>query len=197
MSIITGDRLKQFAISIQPGIVQAFADHADDIDKAGLTSPLRVQHFMAEIAVETWSLTRLEENLMYSAKRLVEVWPKRFPTLAAAMPFANNPKALANKAYGGRLGNHLPDDGWTYRGSGMLQTTGRDNFRAAGHEDDPDTLRQPDGALLSALKYWTDHNINRLADDNNLYAVRKAVNGGTIGLSDAKNYFSRAKRIFV
>ncbi len=197
MSIITPDRLKQFSASVAPGIVQAFSDHVSDISNAGLATPLRVQHFMAQISVETWALTRLEENLNYSAKRLVEVWPKRFPNLATAAPFANNPSALANKVYGGRLGNVQPNDGWTYRGSGMMQTTGRDNFRAAGHEDDPETLRQPEGALLSALKFWSDHNLNKWADADNLIAVRKIVNGGTNGLSDAKLYLSKAKRIFV
>lgn len=197
MAIITPDRLRQFAISASPSIIQTFTDHASDIANAGIDTPLRVQMFMSQIAVETWALTRLEENLMYSAKRLVQVWPNRFPNITAAEPYANNARALANKTYGGRLGNYLPDDGWTYRGSGMLQTTGRDNFRAAGHENDPDTLRQPDGALLAALRYWTDHNLNKLADANNMFALRKAVNGGTNGLVDAKSYFAKARRIFL
>ena len=194
--MITADQIKRFAPSAMPGVIAAITAHPDAIEIAGLTKPLRIQHFMAQIAVESMGLTRLEENLSYSAKRLTQVWPKRFPSIASATGYAYNPRALAEKVYGGRLGNTHPGDGWTYRGSGLMQTTGRSNFAAAGHESDPDTLRQPVGALLSALKFWTDHACNAIADTDNLTRLRITINGGTNGIDDAKIWLAKAKKVF-
>jgi len=194
--ILTEARIRAFAPSAMPGIVTALAAPGA-LSAAGITLPLRLHHFMAEIAVESGGLSKLEENLNYSAKRLTQVWPKRFPTIAAATPFARNPEALANKVYGGRLGNTQPGDGWRYRGSGLMQTTGRENFRAVGHEDDPETLRHPVGVLASALKFWSDHGCNAIADRDNLLKLRITINGGTNGLDDAKVWLAKAKRIFI
>ena len=80
--------------------------------------------FLAQILHESAMLERLEEGLSYSAERLCAVWPGRFPTIAAAQPYARNPDALANKAYGGRLGNTQPGDGWRFRSRGLMQVTG-------------------------------------------------------------------------
>lgn len=195
--MITLVQLKRFAPAGRTDILQVFVDRWADIEKAGIITPLRTRQFMAQVAVETAGLTRLDENLNYSATRLMQVWPRRFPTRSSAAPYANNPQALANKTYGGRLGNRLPNDGWTYRGSGLFDTTGRDNYRAAGHESDPETLRQPVGALLSALQYWTSHNLNKLADVNNIAGIRQAVQGATLGLDDAKEYLIRGTPIFI
>lgn len=85
---------------------------------------------MAQIAVESASLSKLEESLSYTAERLVAVWPSSFKSIADARPLARNPEALANKVYGGRMVNDLPGDGWKFRGQGLKQLTGKSNYLA-------------------------------------------------------------------
>lgn len=194
--MLTADRIRKFAPGARADIVAALVDGADEIASAGINTPLRLQHFMAQIYPETDGLKFVEENLRYSAKRLTEVWPGRFPTLAAAQPFANNPQALANKVYGGRLGNNRSGDGWRYRGRGMMQTTGRSNYRAAGYEDDPDALADPATGLRAALTFWKDNGCNAIADRDDVAALRKRINGGSHGLADARDALVKAKRIF-
>lgn len=199
MLLVSLDQLKRFAPAGRADVLQEIAARMSDFEAVGITTRLRFQHFITQAAVETQGLTRLEENLNYSAKRLTQVWPKRFPNMSAALPYANNPQALANKTYGGRLGNKVSGDGWLYRGSGIFDTTGRENYAKAGYEDHPELLRQPKAALSSALKYWSDHNLNPLADADNVKSIRIAVQGGNppLGLDDAIEYLQRAKKFFV
>ncbi len=147
--------------------------------------------FLSQILHESGRLSTLEENLNYSEKRITEVWPKRFPTLESAQPYANNPKALANKTYGGRLGNTLPDDGWNFRGSGLIMVTGRENFTALANslvlpfDLHPELLRTPGKeSLLVAFKWWEGNVPDAIM--GNPVKVRKAVNGGNIGLTDTQ-----------
>lgn len=149
--MLTSALIKRFAPSARADIVAGLVDGWPAIYAAGITKPVRLQHFMAEIAVESAGLTRLEENLSYSAARAHAVFPSRFSTVASAAPYAHNPQAFANKVYGGRLGNVQPNDGWFYRGGGLLQTTGRENYKAAGFQTNPDDLRHMPGAARRAL----------------------------------------------
>lgn len=145
--------------------------------------------WLGQVLHESGMLTRLVEGLSYSAERLTVVWPKRFPTLAAAAPFARNPEKLANKVYGGRMGNILPGDGWLFRGRGLVMVTGRDNYIALGRvmglplDTKPELLEQPEHALLAAIAWWERNVPDAFAGDP--IKVRRAVNGGTVGLDDA------------
>ena len=144
--------------------------------------------FMGQILHESAGLSRLTENLHYSAERLCQVWPKRFPTLQEARPFAYNPEALANRVYAGRMGNTQPGDGWKYRGRGPLQITGKDGYRRVSDLMDvdllsqPELLGQPDHALRAAILWWEDRIPDSLIGDPE--KVTKRVNGGLIGLTD-------------
>ena len=154
--------------------------------------------FLGNILHESNMLTRLEENLYYTRpERLMQVWPKRFPTLALAKQYVRSPQKLADYVYGNRLGNNN-GDGWTYRGSGLIMVTGLYNFQLV--EDatglpvvsQPDMLRSPDTALEVAIAWWEA----KVPDEavGNRVRVRRAVNGGDIGLKDTIRLSNLAER---
>ncbi|MCW5229714.1 glycoside hydrolase family 19 protein, partial [Pseudomonas aeruginosa] len=133
----------------------------------GITSPVRAAAFLAQVGHESGQLTRLVENLNYSARGLAATWPSRYlgadsQPNALAQRLARNPRAIANNAYASRNGNgdEASGDGWRYRGRGLLQITGRSNYRAAGAglgqplEQEPELLEQPEFAALSAAWWW-------------------------------------------
>ncbi|CAO4174118.1 Peptidoglycan binding-like domain-containing protein [Methylorubrum aminovorans] len=189
-------RLRRFEPFAREDILVAIAASAPAIEAAGITTPKRLAHFLAQVAHESAGLARTEEALSYSAARMVEVWPSRFPTAAAAVPYARNPQALANKVYGGRLGNRLPGDGWRFRGGGGLGTTGRANYAEAGFEADPDALRRPENFLAPALLYWRTRGCNALADRDDVVGITVKINGGKNGLADRRKRLAAAERVF-
>jgi putative chitinase len=155
-----------------------------------------LRDFLGQVLHESVMLERLEENLNYSAERLTKVWPGRFPTIASAVPFQRNPEALANKVYGGRLGNTAPGDGWRYRGRGLIQVTGRDNYllveKLSGLRvvSNPDLLKQPLPALQASIAWWERRVPDRALGD--VERVTLAVNGGTNGLDEREHLTSLA-----
>lgn len=152
----------------------------------GIDTPARAAHFLAQVSVESGRLYRLEENLNYSAERLMSVWPARFPTHAEAAKFAHKPQALANKVYGGRLGNVGPDDGWRYRGRGLKQLTGRANYQAYAQDcvTKPDLLLEPQHAADSAAWFWRVNGCSALADAGDVRGLTMRINGGMTGLGE-------------
>jgi putative chitinase len=151
-------QLTAAAPSGDPQIIKAIADASSAVfAKYGLTSRNRVLGFLSTALEESGGLRLLVENLNYSAERAAEVWPSRFPTAAAAAPFAHNPPALADKVYGGRMGNTAPGDGWKFRGRGLIQITGHDNYAALAKEtglpfvDRPDLVNDPAHLLECAV----------------------------------------------
>lgn len=170
---------------------------------AGITTPLRLAHYLAQSSVETLGFTRLVENLNYTAERIRQVWPSRFASVAAAAPYARNPQALANKVYGGRFGNTQPGDGWKFRGRGTKMTTFHDNYadlqNATGMNvlDDPDQLADPDKGTLAGCIYWRERGCNALADADDVDALTVRINGGRNGLAERKAALLRAKRVLL
>ena len=160
-------------------------------------SDAELDDFLGQILHESGGLTRFEENLHYSAERLCAVWPKRFPTLADARPYAANPEALANKVYGGRMGNTAPGDGWRYRGRTPLQLTGKDNYRQVGElmgldlVANPTLLADPDTALRACILWWEDAIPDARIGD--VQKVTKRVNGGLIGLAEREHLTDKAR----
>ena len=186
------------ASSVASGWSPIFSAEIDDgTFSAGLKTEL--PDFLGNILHESLMLERLEENLYYTRpERLMQVWPRRFPTLAIAQQYTRRPRKLANYVYGNRLGN-INGDGWSYRGSGLIMVTGLYNFQliqdATGIPvvENPDLLRQPDTALEVAIAWWE----NRVPDAamGDRVKVRRAVNGGSIGLRHTTEISNLAEEV--
>lgn len=186
------DKLDEVLKAVAPHLTQPLVDtwaaallHPMTI--ALMNTPKRVAAFLGQIAEESGGMSVLQENLNYSAARMMVVWPSRFPTLASAQPYANNPEKLADLVYSGRLGNGTPGsgDGWRFRGEGLIQLTGRglDTQFATSVGMTVDQVAAwmltPAGAAASAGWYWTIRGgLNEDADAWDLAAITQKVNGG-------------------
>lgn len=162
----------------------------------GITTPERMVNLIANCGWES-RFRLVEENLNYSAKRLTQVWPGRFPTLAAAGPYAGDPERLANVTYGGRMGNTQPGDGWRYRGRGWPQLTGRETYRDVGDivglpfEAEPDRLLTYDGSAAATVGFWEWKGLSPLADAGMVASLRRRWNGGEHGQAQVQAIVSR------
>jgi putative chitinase len=182
-------------------IVEAIARNADrDFARWRVNTPLRQAHFFCHSEVESAGFTKLEENLTYSAERLCEVWPSRFRSLAAAEPYAHNPKALANKVYGGRMGNRPDtDDGWLNRGQGLIETTGAINIGKLAEklgipiEETRRRLTHPDHMLECAVANFVMNGCLPYADRDEIDEETVKVNGGYEGLAARRRALKRYK----
>jgi putative chitinase len=172
----------------------------------GINDINSMSHLIGHMAEETMGFTTFEESMNYSAKRLNQVWPSRFPTIGSALPYEHNPQKLANKVYGGRMGNTGPNDGWLYRGSGPLQHTGRAEFERVKRRTGVDVVASPDllrsrtdarTGLLGAASYFVDRGALAPAKRNDVTGSTKAINGGTIGLADRKIWIERARKALI
>lgn len=153
-------------------------------------------HFLGQCLHETSMFTKLQEALHYSAERMMAVWPRRFPDIASTVGLVMNPRALAERVYGGRMGNDLPGDGFAYRGRGFPMITGKDNYEALQTEtgiplvDFPDLLLTPDNALICGLAWWRAN----VRDADTVEAVTQIVNGGQTGLEERRRLTAVAQR---
>lgn len=196
---ITAEQLKR--LHINPDLAPVFNE---TFERWGISTPRQQAAFLGQCGHECGNFTKLEEGLSYAADRLMKIWPKRFPTMEIASKYARNEKALANFVYANRMGNRdeASGDGYRFRGSGWLQLTGHDNFYHAGKACgvdfvmNPDLVRQPKHAALTAGWFWSTHDCNRLAEAANWVALTKKINGGTIGLEDRIRHTSLAMNVF-
>ncbi len=208
--MVTGDDLRKafpacadpdgWAEALNPALV-----------RFGITTPARQCAFLAQTGHESGQFNRLEESLIYSsAGRLMAVFPRRFPTEASALPFVKNPSALANFVYARRMGNgdETSGDGFRYRGRGLIQLTGRSNYQQAADAlklalvEAPDQVTSREVAALTAAWYWDSRGLNALADDNttdddleDFREITRRINGGTVGLKERLEMFSRLQQL--
>lgn len=180
--------------------IQGLIDAREKLLQITNETKLRVAHLIGQCAHESVRFTHDTENLYYSTpQRIQAVWPSRFRSITSARPFAKNPEGLANKVYGGRrdLGNTETGDGWTFRGRGYIQLTGRANYTTFGDLigvdliSNPDAATEPEVAWQLATAYMATRRRSRRtvfewADQNNIEQVTRAINGGVHGLADRK-----------
>ena len=190
------------AMGVHPETAWLFAPHLFDAATKWEVSVAALPMFLAQTAHESMLFERMVESLNYTkAAQIRRTWPKRFANNSAAVAFVRKPERLANFVYANRLGNGdaASGDGWTYRGRGLIQITGRSNYalvqELTGLQvlDDPDLLCEPGPALLSALAWWGESVPD--AESLSVEQVTRRVNGGTNGLDDRRRLFERALRV--
>ena len=170
------------------------------MNKFAIVTRLRIAAFIAQVGHESGQLTRLVENLNYSAEGLMKTWPSRFD-LVRATAAARKPEQIANIVYAGRMGNTEPGDGWKYRGRGLFQVTGRANYAACGEAlgldliNQPTLLEQPQYAAMSAAWFWSMKDLNTLADKGDFVKITRRINGGLNGQADRQALYGKALKV--
>lgn len=204
------DVVRRVAPRAHPSYLAALEAGDAAMTAAGLTTGLRLAHFLAQVLHESGGLTVTYEDMRYRAPRILEIFgvgrhsAAVTPTQAKAL--AGQPEALAERVYGlgnpakaRELGNTQPGDGFRYRGGGLLQTTGREAYRRLGeecglgdfYERQPDMVLDARYALAPALAEWRDGGCNAMADRNDIRAITRKINGGYNGLADRVAWFDR------
>jgi putative chitinase len=169
-----------------------------------IASPARMAAFLAQLAHESGELRHWTENLNYGWQGLRKTFSKYFRTDADARAYERKPERIANRVYGGRMGNgpESSGDGWRYRGRGPIQLTGKQNYQACGTAigvdlvNAPERLETPEVGCLAAAWFWASKGLNALADAGDFVTITKRINGGTIGLEERKAFWNRAKALF-
>ena len=190
---ITSEQLTLLGAKKESAFLKYGQSLQDAMNFFQINTPERVCHFLAQVFHESGALNIVNENLNYSPERLVAVYPKRFPTVEQALPYARNPQALSQKLYNG------------YHGRGLIQLTHKENYEACGKDlgidlvANPKLLEEPKWACMSAGWFWNKHRLNQLADiggEGRVSTITKIINGGYNGLADRVNYYRKAKEIF-
>ncbi|HZH32089.1 MAG TPA: glycoside hydrolase family 19 protein [Pyrinomonadaceae bacterium] len=201
---VTAEQLRKLAPNARSAYRQAFAEADVVLARHGINdNALRLSHFMAQVLHECGGLTLQEEDMNYRAATIVKTWPKRFKTVAEAQPYAHNPQKLANKVYGGRMGNTGPNDGWRYIGRGMLQITGRESYEKYGAalgvdlKNNPELAFSAEWALKIAAAEWAASRCNAPADADDIRKVTRAINGGEIGLPSRRIWLAKTKQVWL
>jgi len=194
---VGGLKLEKLKGHIPDAVIAQIPDTAA---KFQINTPLRLAHFLAQCGHESGGFKVTQENLNYSAKGLMGIFKKYFPTEQLAESYQRQPQKIANKVYANRMlnGPETSGDGFKFRGRGYIQLTGKDNYTQFGKAIGEDIASNPDlvsgkHALLSAAWFWSKNGLNKIADsgstDTVVTSITKRVNGGTIGLADRIKHF--------
>lgn len=201
----TQEKLAEIIPNCEYGVEYWYPELAEMLPVFGIVTAARVAAFLAQTAHESAGYRVFTENLNYRAESLMKTWPKRFPTLEIANQYARQPEKIANKVYADRMGNgsEWSGDGWRYRGRGLIQLTGKDNYiRFATYagislEDTIEYIETPRGAVHSACWFWYTNDCNAYADVLDIEGLTRRVNGGVIGLADRQRHFEHAMHVLV
>lgn len=180
-------------LTVTPRALRAWVDAlVEQPVKYRIDTREELASFLGVYAHETMGFTVFEENLNYSATGLMSVWPRLFPSLPVAQQYARQPQRIASYAYANRLGNgpEASEEGWLYRGRGLPQLTGKDNYRACGLAlglplvDKPELLLVPSHGVAAGCWYWQQRGLDQVDDDTDVTAETKLVQGGSLGLHE-------------
>ena len=177
--------------------------------KYGINTERRAAHFISQCAHESNNFRSLQENLNYSEKALKAVFGRYFGDApkANAAEYARNPEKIANRVYFDKyrkykMGKTNEGDGWLFRGRGLKQLTGRENYTKFGAsvnmtaEEAAEYVATPAGAVESACWFWDTKKLNNIADTDNVTKMTKVINGGNIGLADRQQRYAKAMEVF-
>ncbi len=203
MSLITVDQLRAMIPSNKE--IDAWCEELNKaLPKYDITTDQRIAGFISQCAHESMDFNAMSENLNYREETLNKVFPRYFgPGKRNAAEYAKNPEKIANYVYmdefrTSKLGNTQPGDGWRFRGRGLKQLTGRDNYTRFAKDYDMTAeeaavwVETKEGALASALWFWNTNKLNAVADTGNVAALTKKINGGDIGLADRQARYAKA-----
>ena len=202
---LTKDQLKEL-LPKNPYIEYWYKALSQLLPDYDITTPKRIAAFIAQCSHESGGFIALEENLNYKAATLRKIFPKYFPTDDIANQYASRldkQQAIANKVYASRMGNgdEASGDGFRYKGRGLIQLTGKDNYTFfAGSlgisvEEAAEYMHTFEGAAQSACWFWETNNLNQWADKGDIVTLTKKINGGTIGLDDRIKHYEHALHI--
>jgi len=200
--MITLQLLQQIASKTKKELLQVYVEPLNKVCKQYgiLDNHKRVAAFLAQVAHESGGFNFTKENLNYNAKALQSVFKKYYPTEKDAIVHERKPEQIANKVYASRMGNgdEKSGDGWTYRGRGLIQLTGKENYTKFSEsikkplKEAVDYLETPEGAVESAAWFWSKNKLNELCDKDDFVTLTKRINGGTNGLEDRKHHYEIA-----
>jgi putative chitinase len=203
--MITADLLVNAKLC-DAGAANKWAPYLDvAAEKFGINTPARVAGWLAQCGHESGHFRYLEENLNYSADRLQVIFGKYFTPIEAAA-YARQPERIANRVYANRLGNgsELSGDGFKYHGRGLIQLTGKSNYKLYGEAVgapevliSPELLTQPQHAAMSAAWFWASHKLNEVADTKDVEKMTRIVNGGTNGLAERKELYAKLSEVLL
>lgn len=207
--MITPDQIKLIVNTKDQDKLDNFIKYLPDIlEKYSINTPLRISHFLAQCSHESGQFSVFVENLNYGAKGLRNVFGKYFPTDQMALEYERKPEKIANLVYANRMGNGPPEsgDGFRYRGRGIIQITGREEYNIVGKGIGVDIVANPDlvdpsisktyqYCILTAGEFWKMKNFNSWADKDDIMTITRLVNGGFNGLDGRKAELARIKPI--
>ena len=204
MDFFTEDAVRQLIPKVK-NFDEWYSNLLNTLPEYDIDTAARVAAFMAQCGHESGGFTVMQENLNYSAKGLVGTFKKYFPTEAHAKPYERRPEMIANRVYANRMGNgdEASGEGWYFRGRGIVQITGKNNYSKCSQSlfesnvlvENPDLLLETEYAIHSACWFWSAARLNELADVGDIKTMTKRINGVYIGLEDRIKHYNHAIEI--
>jgi len=203
---VTLELLQKICPKTKQSVLVPYVDPFNEVGKHYdlFENPKRIAAFLAQTAHESGGFTAVKENLNYGAKGLMGTFKKYFPNEEIAKQYERQPEKIANRVYANRMknGDEASGDGFKFRGRGLIQLTGRDNYTRFAKASDMTLdevvayLETPAGAVASAGWFWDVNKLNIYCDKDDFVGLTRRINGGTIGLEDRKHHYEIALKAF-